>query len=357
MCKVYYQIGSLTTIKNHLQANSIYEFNSLNDIIVFQKNYNNLQQQITSRHISIIEEEKSRLETEIAELEQLIKTTKSDAIQKLDLELEQLKKQFENLHSTNSNIFIKIVNNVKSIVLKRKIKYLENHFDDIITQSVIYSTGSFNTKSNRFNFISSQFSEAVQQSGLSELRELERKKTIIDQITPSIYGAIGENKVSKELERLSDDYILINDFNCSFHPALYNRKENDYIKSVQIDHILISPAGIFLIETKNWSEQSLNNLILRSPVEQIKRTNFALFKILNEELTRSLNRHHWGDRKISIRNLIVLINQKPIEEFQFVKILTLNELKNYVEYFKPIFSKNETELMANYLLRINGSKN
>jgi hypothetical protein len=40
--------------------------------------------------------------------------------------------------------------------------------------------------------------------------------------------------------------------------------------SVQIDHLLVSPFGVFLIETKNWSDQSLNNLSLRSPVQQIK---------------------------------------------------------------------------------------
>lgn len=58
------------------------------------------------------------------------------------------------------------------------------------------------------------------QSGLSELQELDRKKTIIDQINSSIYGALGEQKVVKELEKLSNDYILINDFTCRFHPPV-----------------------------------------------------------------------------------------------------------------------------------------
>ena len=160
------------------------------------------------------------------------------------------------------------------------------------------------------------------------------------------------------MRRLSDDYILINDFTCSFSPPIFNKQENGYIKSIQIDHILISPAGIFLIETKNWSERSLNSLNLRSPVEQIKRTNFALFKILNERIANDvLDRHHWGERKISIRNLIVLIDQKPNEEFNYVKILTLKELYKYIQYFKPSFSVMETHLIANYLLKINGQNN
>jgi hypothetical protein len=36
-----------------------------------------------------------------------------------------------------------------------------------------------------------------------------------------------------------------------------------------------------------------------------------------------------------------------------VKILTLKELRSYVEYFKPSLSIMETRAIANYLLRIN----
>jgi hypothetical protein len=198
--------------------------------------------------------------------------------------------------------------------------------------------------------------DAVNESALSFLQELERKKKVIDEINNSIHGAIGEHMVLKDLENLSDDYVLINDFSCTFNPPLYNRQENDYIKSIQIDHILISPSGIFLIETKNWSEQSLKNLSLRSPVEQIRRTSFALFRILADK-TSLLDQHHWGDRKIPIRNLIVLINQKPNTEFQYVKILTLKELRNYVEYFKQSISLSEVQMITEDLIRLNESNN
>ena len=158
------------------------------------------------------------------------------------------------------------------------------------------------------------------------------------------------------MENLSDENVLINDFALSFHPAIYNRQENDYIKSIQIDHLLVTASGIFLIETKNWSEKSLASLDLRSPVQQVKRTNFALFKILTDDISSGrveLNQHHWGERKIPIRNLIVLTNSKPSEEFQYVKILTVKELLSYVRYFKPIFTSAETQAIASYLLNLN----
>jgi len=356
MCKVYNSIGSLTTIKTHLREHNVNEFKSLNELINFQKNYSDIQQQIISNHSLLIEQEKISLEKDIAQLTDSIKTRKSEVEQLLQLELDMLKQKLDKLPSTHSNIFQKFIVYVRKIWIKRKIRDKHLNFNSIIRCLVLQITDKIINKNNRYQFIVSHFKNAVDESSLSQLQELERKKRIIDEINTSIYGALGEQKVAKVLETLSDDYILINDYTCSFHPPIYHRQEKDIIRSIQIDHLLISPAGIFLIETKNWSEHSLKDSSLRSPVEQIKRTNFALYKILAGEIPHSkltLNQHHWGERKVPIKNLIVFINQKPSEDFQYVKILTLKELLGYVKYFKPSFSGKDTQMIADYLLKVN----
>jgi len=353
MCKVYNQIGSLTTIKSHLREHNLNEYKSVNELINFQKTYPVVRQQIVSNHKLLIEQEKGTLSDAIAQLDDAIKVQKTAVEQQLLLELENLEHQLANLPLVHSNIIQALLNYVNKIGLKHKIKNNKAAFDFKIADSLKHLTEDYTKKNRRHQYIASRFDDAVMESCLPQLGELDRKKRIIDQINSSIYGALGEQKVVRELEKLAEDCILINDFTCKFHPPIYNRQENDYIKSIQIDHILLSPSGIFLIETKNWSQQSLNNSSLYSPVQQIKRTNFALYKILNGEISNaklSLTKHHWGNRKIPIRNLIVLMNQKPIEEFQYVKILTLNDLLSYIHYFKPCFSTNETQLIANYLL-------
>lgn len=359
MCKVYNSIGSLTTIKSHLRYHNVNDFNSLNELINFQKNYSVAQQQIISNHSLLIEQEKSTLNEEIAQLNASIKTKKCEIEQQLQLELDKLNQQLDNLPSTHSNIFQTFIGYIKKIGINKKIRDNELSFNFKIKYSLQQTTNTLAKKNNRYQYIVSHFKDAVNESSLSQLQELERKKRIIDEINTSIYGALGEQKVVKSLEALSDEYYLINDFAVSFSPAIYNRQEKDYIKSVQIDHILVAPSGIFLIETKNWSEKSLENLSLRSPVQQIKRTSFVLFKLLNNEMSNHhlrLDKHHWGEKKISIRNLIVLTNTKPKEEFQYVKILTLNELLGYINYFKPTFSSIETQRIADFLLRINDQK-
>jgi len=353
MCQVYNQVGSLTTIKSHLNRHKINEYKSLNELILFQKNYLVARQQILSDHKLLIEQEKSALSVEIVQLDCSMKTKRYEVEQLLLLELENLKNILDSLPSGPSNIIKKLINYIKKVVLKLRILYNKLFFNFKIENSVKQLTNNYNNKNNRYQYISSYFEDAVMKSSLPQLHKLDNEKGIIDQINTSIYGALGEQKVVRELEKLSDDYILINDFTCRFHPPIYNLQENDYIKSIQIDHILLSPAGIFLIETKNWSQYSLNDLKLHSPVQQIKRANFALYKILNREISNvklSLKQHHWGARKIPIKNLIVLINHKPVEEFQYVKVLTLNNLLSYVNYFKPCFSQKETQTVANYLL-------
>jgi len=354
MCRVYNSIGCLTVIKSHLLNNGINEFKSLNEVRNFQKNYDIAIQEIESKHISLIEQEKITLNDEIVQLQESIKTKKAEAENQIKSELTNLKYCLESLPKNHSNLAKEFITDLKKIILRIKIWVTESNFDRRLNHSLQKSIEILSKKDFRYKFIDSYFKIAVDESALLELDELKRKKFVIDEINNTIYGALGEQKVVKELEKLSDDFILINDFTCSFNPPIYNRNERDYIKSVQMDHVLISSSGIFLIETKNWSENSLNNLDFYSPVQQIKRASFALNKILSENITQSIlnfKRLNWGTRKIPIKRLIVLINQKPTEEFQHVKILTLNELLGYINYFEPSFSRDETQNIANYLLK------
>lgn len=361
MSRTFNTIGSLTTLKSHLEENNIYDFKSLKEVIDFQSSFTISRQNLISQHKNLIEEEKNTLNIELKSLDTAIEAQQQQTKQILTAEIDKLQQKLNiTLSNTPTNLFQKISKELRLWYYKRKIKHKENKFDSDVKRTINHLIDNYQEKSNRYQFITSNVDEAVKQSVHHSLSELERKKKVIDNLNSFIYGALGEQKVVKALENLSDEYFLINDFSVSFSPAIYNRQENDYIKSVQIDHILVGPSGIFLIETKNWSEKSLENLSLRSPVEQIRRTSFVLFKLLNNDTTDyhlRLDKHHWGDRKISIRNLIVMTNTKPQEEFQFVKILTLNDLLGYVNYFKPTFSINEIQRIADFILSINEQKN
>ncbi len=151
-------------------------------------------------------------------------------------------------------------------------------------------------------------------------------------------------------------FTLFNNCFKEFDKPVYYYLEKNRIKSIQIDHVLIGPSGVFHIETKNWSRKSIHNLDFRSPISQIQRTNYAIYATLDwsRDLKKKLNKHHWGEKKIPIRNVVVMINQKPRWEFKYVKVLLLNELNNYVQYFEPIFDDEEVTVIAAYLNRVQG---
>lgn len=352
MCKVYNTVRCLTTIRTHLTKNNIHDFNSLHQLISFQNNYATSRQQIISNETTLVTQEKSMLSSAVSELENEISKDKIDHQQKLKFEIAELRRQYNAISESHKSVIQEFTQSFKALFIAIKFKYKELFFDLIISSSLRPKAKILATKRNRFQYISSHFEEVVNENSRRSLNDHDRKKRAIDEINTFIYGAIGEQKAVKELEQLSDEYILINDFSVSFPKPINYPQGKQYVRSIQIDHLLISRSGIFLIETKNWSKGSLQNLSLRSPVDQIKRTQFALSEILSGNSHLNLAKHHWGDRKIPIKNLIVLIKHKPTEEFQYVKVLTLNQLVGYVQYFQPSMSKNETEEIANYLINI-----
>lgn len=360
MCNVHNTIGSLTALKKHLNKHKIYDFNSLKEVIDFQKSYAYNRQKLRSHHEIIIEQEQRILHTDLQELAKSIKNREFQIRNKLDGEIATLKKAVNasttQIPSTN---YQRLLNHLKKWYYKMNIFFKEATLNFRVKLTLRKLLSLRKGKNKRYNFITTNFDEAVNQSCKNTLAALDRKKAILDEVNPVIYGALGEHKVVKALESLSDEYYLINDFSISFSKPLYDSQQKSYIKSVQIDHVLISPAGIFLIETKNWNENTLRNVNMWSPVQQIKRSGFALFKILNNRrslIHRTFRKHPWGNRKIPVKNLIVMTNSKPMEEFQFVKILGLYELINYIKYFNPIFSNDETNQISNYLLKINSKK-
>lgn len=354
MCKVYNTIGCLNALQIHLVRYNIDHFHTLNELISFRKNYRINEEQIISDHTLFIEKEKTELEEGISELNTANEQTKIDLRNQLKQKLDILNQEIENLPATNSKIIPTIKDYWLNLVLCIKFWFAQLKFQFDVAFFSYQAKKLLSEKNKRLAYISANFQDAVNESSFLSLQAFEKKKEIIETLNNTIYGAIGEKKVEDLLKKLPDDYILINDFCCTFDPPIYNKRNNDHIHSIQIDHLLLSPSGIFLIETKNWSNDSINNSKLRSPVEQILRTNFAVYIMLNNELEnlhQNLARQYWGNRKVPIKNIVVFTNNKPSEEFQFVKIVTLNELLPYIKCFNPSFLFEETEMIADFLLK------
>ena len=146
---------------------------------------------------------------------------------------------------------------------------------------------------------------------------------------------------------MPDKYYIINDFRESFNPPLYNKSEDDRIFSIQLDHIVVGPTGIYVIETKYWSRKSIESNDLFSPIKQLKRSGFALFIILNDFIRGSyLFSNNWGQTKLSVSNILLMMNSSTNETFQFVKILTESNCINYITKRPVILNDDQIKFIA-----------
>lgn len=166
-------------------------------------------------------------------------------------------------------------------------------------------------------------------------------------------GAIGEQKALDELSKLSNDYIVINDFNHTLSKPIYNRRTRQRIFSIQADHIVIGPTGVFLIETKNWSSGTANQQVQFSPIEQIKRTNFALFCLLNPRRKFSwlLSLVRKTPPKISIKSILLMTNHSTSLRDTYVRVLGLQEITSYINQSQRSLETDDIESIFKKLIR------
>lgn len=347
------KIEPLKKIKKILNEKGITRFNSIGDINTFITNYEYEKKAIPKVIETKLDKEINHLQSIIIKQEKIHDFLKTEAQNNLHRRIIIIEKELKNiLEKSKGNLFYKIFYYLKIKKFDKEIASLKNDSENIIQEETKDSAQKvIDAKHNLENHIENK-KKIISDRCTESYQELGYLKEVIDELYTLIAGAVGENLTVNELQKLSNSYYLINDFTMEFNPPIYNKKNNDKIFSIQIDHLLISPSGVFILETKNWSKNSINNLDLRSPVEQILRTSYALFVLLNSESNIDLVLHHWGSKKIPIRNIIVMTNEKPKEQFKHVKVLSLNELNGYIKYFDEVFSKTELEDIFNYLKNI-----
>src|SRR5574341_1063490 len=161
-------------------------------------------------------------------------------------------------------------------------------------------------------------------------------------------GLEGERIVTEQLKKLDDDYYLINDIKL---PDSYGN----------IDHVLLGPNGISIIETKNlegeircygdkwyqykqeWSE----GYEIKSPSKQVKYQAFRLKQLL--ESIKAFKKQIWIDGVVVFTNEYVDLNLKH----QTVPVLRKEELVDYIinKQSNLIFSSKELDLIGKAILQ------
>ncbi|SDR90772.1 Nuclease-related domain-containing protein [Formosa sp. Hel1_31_208] len=349
MARIYGTIESLKSLKSELEDKGISRFSSVKEIKTFLSNYNSEKQTILNDTSNELEKEYfetcTNLEQRIHKKAEIINLEK----ERINNKISNLQSKIDLIHSNKDENFLeKLFSSVNLYFLKKQSKHFVKNKTKLISSTIKEISNQIENDEHFIKKYETEKQHLIEKRAKPKTEKLEYIRNILKDSRNLISGAIGENLVVKEIKKLSDDYVLINDFNLNFTRPIFYKKHNQRIYSIQIDHLLISKAGIFIIETKNWSKSSVDSISLRSPIEQIERSNFALYVYISENIT--LNEHHWGEQQIPIRNLIVMINNKPKSEFKYVKIKLLKEMNHYINYFEPVLTENQINKIANELI-------
>lgn len=165
---------------------------------------------------------------------------------------------------------------------------------------------------------------------------------LIPIIQKKVIGFFGEFWVKLELKKLKKDYKVLNN-------VIIRTIDNS---THQIDHIVVSKYGIFVIETKqingyikgndydkNWTvKRGKNTYYINNPVHQ----NYGHIKALSEVLGTNT------DKFISIvcisSQAKVRVNSKYVVRIfklvKYIKSYTNELLSNYIEVYNTLVSRN-----------------
>jgi len=347
---IFRQIESTKTLRKELDYRRISIFNSIREIEDFKRNYESIKVEILAQAQISIQKEIAQKSTELEKLELELKAAVRNeeekvksAIHRLDVKITELTERL------NKQTFLRrLFLTISRWQQNSKLHQLRNNSDRIIFKRTSLIQRKVKNLHSHVDFLNTNTEKIISERCENDLSELNRTKQAISDLRTIIAGAKGEYAVEQELKKLPDNFYVINDYRLNFTRPIINKKNGDKIFSIQIDHLVVSPGGIFLLETKNWSNRSIRSLNLRSPIDQIQRSSYALFVFINNNI--SLNSHHWGSKQISLKSVLVMVGATTNQKFQFVKIKELKALNRYLKYFEPIYTDQETKWLAQTLL-------
>jgi len=152
-------------------------------------------------------------------------------------------------------------------------------------------------------------------------------------------GAKGENKVLEKLSQLGDEYHVL----CGVRIGLpyfisYNGKKN--LKSAQIDFVVVSKKGVYVIEVKNWSDRYVEQQNYFSPHEQAGRAGRLLWHFL-----KSWRR----EPRVSSVVLSIKGNIKYDPNYKVVFVANIENINNFLEKRQDSLSEKEVKKIVKKL--------
>ena len=141
-------------------------------------------------------------------------------------------------------------------------------------------------------------------------------------VSGEMAGARAELDVIAHLGHLPANYTVWNDVRLTANRHIHFN--GAALQSAQIDHLVLSPAGVFVIETKRWSTHFAEFGQYHDPFDQIQRSAYLCY----DQLRRSFG-------NIRVRSVIACAGKLLFApQDSRVKVLPVAELVGYISWFR-----------------------
>lgn len=158
-----------------------------------------------------------------------------------------------------------------------------------------------------------------------------------------------ESKVAKQLAKLpKDEYIVLNDL---MLPTSYG--------TTQIDHVVLSLYGVYVIETKNYTGILIGNEKSEQWEQNINGFMYKTANALrqNKAHIAAVRSHASVQANVPIHNIVVFANATKFDIFhEEGEVIYINELIPTIIRLRsaePIYTQEQLQIKANLLLEKN----
>ncbi len=152
-------------------------------------------------------------------------------------------------------------------------------------------------------------------------------------------GAHGELDVLDRLAQLNDNYHIMCGLNMKLdHWVSYRDKKN--LRSAQMDFVVVSTKGVFVIEVKNWSTEYFKNNTNLNPYEQTDREGEVLWIFLKSIL-----------KNIHVTSVLLPLhaNMEYNPNYKTVFVCNLDNVNHFIENRQEVLSKNDVQKIVSHL--------
>lgn len=164
--------------------------------------------------------------------------------------------------------------------------------------------------------------------------------------SPIHAGAIGELLVLKTLSQLDDGYHILCGLNIELSNYVwYNGRKN--LGSAQMDFVVASRNGLYLIEVKNWSNETVESHSGLSPYEQIDRAG----KVLWIELKKRWSFFGKSGPRVTKVLLPVWGNMNYNPRYKHVFVSSLGRINYFIQNGKDQLSEKAVNKVVRILDR------